>query len=601
MMKKLFLLVATVWVAGLYAEPEDSKAAAIPALPDEDLSAIPPVLDEPAHDTRVVRYDDANNGIQPRYLNALDLQGHIITGFKYFRDPALRTYIPDTKKGTSSFMPNSSIFESGDKNPAQNNFSGNMRLRLDPTINVTEMIKVRSSIDIFGNMPLGSTPAYGPGNPLSLMSMSQVPPVAGQNSQQNSVAVRSAWGEAAFPIGEFRFGRMPFNWGLGILYNSGEAIDNDRGGDTIDGIQFTTRLFDHYFSPSYSIAYTGPVARGGGFFPRPPTPPATLGIPTYFTPGEQGQRYPLESGALTHVFSFSVEKRDSDYMKNKKRQEGQSIFNYGLLASYRLQYLDAGQQADPAKFDPTKVIRRDGDVGLLSWWSSISYKTFHLEAELAGVWGKYHIGENTKDALATATINSRDVWLLQGGAALKSRFGFLDDRLQLGLDGGVASSGPGPGFGIREGANMEPKAGDADGNKTPAGNDFKTNFKFNPNFHVDLLLYREILGGIAGSYYVKPHISYFFSRNFGLRGDVIGAFAIDKDNTTGNANFLGVEADASTFLRTDGGFYFSLCYGVLFPFEGLDHQKSVIKGPSHKNFGYAQTAHTLQFNFGILF
>src|SRR5690606_14008781 len=137
------------------------------------------------------------------------------------------------------------------------------------------------------------------------------------------------------------------------------------------------------------------------------------------------------------------------------------------------------------------------------------------------------------------------------------KYGFLGDHLQIGLDGGWASSQSGPGFGFREGSLDNPKSGQADGRKFPAVGEFKTNFKFNPGYTVDLLMYREVLGAITGTYYFKPHLAYFFNRNFGVRSDVITSFAPDKSNTTGNSNFLGVEVDASAFLRTESGFYFS--------------------------------------------
>lgn len=190
---------------------------------------------------------------------------------------------------------------------------------------------------------------------------------------------------------------------------------------------------------------------------------------------------------------------------------------------------------------------------------------------------------------------------MQGGAALQSKYGFLNDRLQFGLDGGIASSQPGAGFGIREGVKKNPQEGDADGQKLPADRNFKTNFKFNPAFTVDRLLYREVLGGISGSYYFKPHLSYFFSRNFGVRGDALTALALDKSNTSGNSNWLGLELDANAFMRTESGFYFQLGYGILFPFKGLDHRRGVIPAALFETFGDAKIAQTVQAFFGVTF
>lgn len=610
---RLFFLASLQSILA-HSEPNE----AVPELPPEEQITKAPISDSPT--STVINYDDskiradfftdtaANKGFS-RFLNAFEISGYMRTRFNYFRNAHLATYVPELGYGTSNFMPNLSIYDTSNEaetNPAQNNFSGNMRLRLDPTINIAETMRVRATLDVFDNMVLGSTPSYmagasfNPSTPVSMMSMSQHAPVTGINSLESAIMVKRAWGEASFPIGELRFGRMPFHWGLGLLYHSGDTIDANYG-DQVDGITFSTRIFDHYFSPGYFIAYSGPSARGGGFMK------SAANFPNYFVTSELGQRYPLESGDMTHVLTLSFLKRQSDFMTHQKLEEGNTIFNYGIFASYRKQNLDSQHYSPKVDANTSAtIVSRDGDVGLVSLWSAISAGTFHLEMELAGIWGKYQIGEKNTDLLASnggqAQLSKRDVWLLQGGAAIESKYGFLSDHLQIGLDGGWASSQSGPGFGIREGSQDNPKPGQTDGRKLPPVGDFKTNFKFNPGYTVDLLMYREVLGAITGTFYVKPHLAYFFNRNFGVRSDVITSFAPDKSNTSGNSNFLGVEVDASTFLRTESGFYFSLAYGILFPLKGLSHQGSADLTPQRMTiFGDAKLAQTLQTYIGLVF
>lgn len=631
-----FLLLASAASFNAAALAQDQSASeeqpSIPELPPEEVKPnIANAEKSEAANNLVINYDDARMGSgfftdnvftegPSPYLNVLDLTGYLRLRFDYFRNGHLRTYIPRLKRGTSLMPPNLSMIgkditaDIGDDviapeaNPAQNNFSGNMRLRIDPTINVSEMVRIKGTLDIFDNMVLGSTPSYlsagapSPTWPSSLMSMSQNPPMAGINSWHSAISVKRAWGEASFPIGDLKFGRMPFQWGLGILYNSGDGIDADFG-DQIDGIFFTTRVFDHFISPGYSIAYTGPSARGGGQFST------AENFSSVYLPAEAGQRYPLESGDMTHVFMLSFLKRESEFIVNKKRAEGRPIVNYGIFGSYRRQFLDSQAYAiNGVNFEglAKNVVKRESHVGLASLWSAFSYDTFHIEAEMAGIWGKYQIGEKDTDFMAKngddSRIPKRDIWLLQGGVALESKYGFLNDRLQVGLDGGWASAQDGPGFGIREGSKKDPVPGDADGRKLPSESGYKTNFKFNPAYTVDLLMYREVLGGISGTFYLKPHLAYFFSRNFGLRGDVITSLAPNKSNTTGNSNWLGVELDGSTFLRTENGFYFQLAYGILVPLKGLNHQKTdLISVPEYKAFGEAHVAQTLQAYFGLVF
>jgi uncharacterized protein (TIGR04551 family) len=592
----ILLCCSSLFVLNIWAE-------AIPELPAEEINS-PHTTDNKDQEAQIVSMNTSSSDNQelrpsgfPRYFSAVDITGYMRMRFNYFRNPHLQTYIKALGRGTSNFRPELSSYPTdgeGSANPHQNIYSANMRLRLNPTINISEVTRIKTSLDIFDNLVLGSTPSYM-GSRASFMSMSQDAVDRSVNSWQGALRLRRAWGEANFPIGELRFGRMPMHWGLGILYNSGDTITNDYG-DQIDGIMFTTRILDHLVTPSYSIAYTGPIGRGGGHFAG-----ADSSI-THYLRQDAGHPYSLESSDIAHVLSLSILKRDADFIAQKKREENRALFNYGLFASYRTQKMDSHHTDANVN---NILVKRDGHVGMSSLWTSFSYKTFHIEAEFAGILGKYRIGEKDSDPLALSAsgpIPDRDVWLLQGGLAVESKYGFLNDRLQVGLDLGLASAQEGPGFGINEQRNLDPKPGDTDGQKLPAANKYKTNFKFNSAYNVDLLLYKEVLGGITGTYYFKPHISYFFSRNFGVRGDAISSFALNKSNTSGNSSLLGIELDASAFLRTDNGFYLSLAYGILFPLKGLNHARQVLQDDNqHKIFGSAQIAQTLQCFVGLMF
>lgn len=513
-----------------------------------------------------------------RTLNALELNGYMRLGFNYFRNGSLLTYVPELGKGTSLMLPDASIYniaenenKSVEKNPAQNQFSGVMRLRLDPTINVAETVRIKGTIDVFDNMILGSTPSYLTHGP-AFMSTSQ----SSVNSFANAINVKRVWAEASFAIGDLRFGRMPYHWGLGILHNSGDDISSNYG-DQVDGIFFSTRIGDHYLTPGYSIAYAGPSGRAPGIFSN------QFHAANYLL-SEPGLRYPLETGDLTHVLSLSLLKRDSDFIVSKKTEEGRAVFNYGALASYRRQTYDSKDASPNDNLEQlaAKLKRRESNVGELSLWTEIIYDTFHLEMEAAGIWGQY------QDVLATSLTDKKNTWILRGGFALESRYGFLDDRLQIGLDAGIASSEPGEGFGIR------------DDSKYLDSDRYRSTFQFNPAYNIDLLLHKEVLGGVSGTAYFKPHIAYFFSRNLGIRGDVITALAPTKSNTPGNSNWLGTEIDASAFLRTETGFYFQLAYGLLFPLKGLDHVQG-LNDAQKQHYGSAKIAQTIQTFFGVTF
>src|SRR5262249_20673321 len=112
--------------------------------------------------------------------------------------------------------------------PCGNSLSDlNMRLRLEPTVNIDETTAVHAQIDVLDNQILGATPADSyldgtptPGNaPFGAFSNSVAAPVAGQNDSKDSIVVKRAWAEVGTPLGLIQFGRMPDAWGLGILHN----------------------------------------------------------------------------------------------------------------------------------------------------------------------------------------------------------------------------------------------------------------------------------------------------------------------------------------------------------------------------------------------
>ncbi|HET9624768.1 MAG TPA: hypothetical protein VFP84_25550, partial [Kofleriaceae bacterium] len=113
--------------------------------------------------------------------------------------------------------------------------SANMRLRLEPTINLDEGTSVHIQADLLDNLVLGSTPdgqnlsgiypSTGTGAvtpPIGAFGNgTQGPVIQGVNSQVPAVQIKRAWGEVALPLGVLKFGRQPNQWGMGILYNAG--------------------------------------------------------------------------------------------------------------------------------------------------------------------------------------------------------------------------------------------------------------------------------------------------------------------------------------------------------------------------------------------
>jgi hypothetical protein len=131
--------------------------------------------------------------------------------------------------------------------------SANMRLRMEPTLHITDTVKVHATIDALDNLVLGSTPdsflGDNPFAPIDLYTRTQNPPSAGRNSFTDSLVVKRAYGHIRFGWGlDIKFGRMPHHWGMGLVANDGNGyyrgdksdivrqLDMDYG-DSVDSLR----------------------------------------------------------------------------------------------------------------------------------------------------------------------------------------------------------------------------------------------------------------------------------------------------------------------------------------------------------------------------
>jgi hypothetical protein len=131
--------------------------------------------------------------------------------------------------------------------------SANMRLRMEPTLHITDTIKVHATIDALDNLVLGSTPdsflGDSPFAPIDLYTRTQNPPSAGLNGWSDSIVVKRAYGHIRFGWGlDIKFGRMPHHWGMGLVANDGNGyyrgdksdivrqLDMDYG-DSVDSLR----------------------------------------------------------------------------------------------------------------------------------------------------------------------------------------------------------------------------------------------------------------------------------------------------------------------------------------------------------------------------
>lgn len=616
--------------------------------------------------------------VKPK-LNFLEFSGYFRSRLDYMHGFDLGTYDPLIGRGTSS-VPPPTLYRPFDglagceENGTPDDFPGqicsgteedtstlvnmNMRLRLNPTLNVSEDIRIKSTIDVFDNLVLGSTPEAKPGFannptlPLPVFSANALPLESGFNSLFEAIRVKRLWLEVMTPFGQLRVGRQPQNFGLGLLANGGNGIDQDFE-DNADQILFATRVAGHYIVPAYSISAAGPTGRGGG---------SGIGGDNTFNllQGEPGQRYNLDPRDDVHSVILSIIKRDKEEDIEEILRNGGFVLNYGMFGVFRHQaydipayYSDINPATNPV-VNIDQYVKRDANAGILSLWAKFQWDKLRIEAEAVGIAGKVDGTATSSNGInATAPfmrvqdsgtnnpfyqnaaycedgICDAPLLILQGGFAFESSYSFLNDSLVVGLNGGVASGDNSPGWGLRSVLNPDPEKGDQDGRQygecfegqvdvdgtevcpTHADIDHDvTNFKFDPSYNIDLILWREVLGTVTNAAYIKPHVSYYLTKDIGVRGDVIYSHAIFKDSTTGLENPIGLELDGTAFYGTDDGFFVMGQAGVLFPFGALNHARdpgNADQGIQFSNgtrvnerFLNAQIAYTFQAFAGVQF
>ena len=122
----------------------------------------------------------------------------------------------------------------------------------------------------------------------------------------------------------------------------------------------------------------------------------------------------------------------------------------------------------------------------------------------------------------------------------------------------------------------QPKAGDLDGPQTAGRYDTRIdNFRFHPDYRIDRILFREIIGTVTDAVYLRPHaqvdLVHRESYRVQLTTAVVGSMAVFAESTPGGKRPLGIELDPSLVYTQKGGFLAALDYGVLFPLAGLDN------------------------------
>ncbi len=486
--------------------------------------------------------------------------------------------------------------------------SANMRFRMNPELHISDNLRIMSQVDFLNNMVLGSTPdayaiqpsptttsgyraavnGYNGYAPLGAFSTTQNPPTSGVNSLSNSVDVQRAWAEYMTPVGQLRFGRMPSHWGLGMLANSGDGIDQDYQTNA-DRVMFITGIksIDLYFGGAWDFVSSGPTNGS----------PYNLG---------QGQANNTCNLCNVNEYVLFLAHRTNPELQRTSLARGNVVINGGIYTVYRNQILDVAAGKNPmTDVDAQSANNNNGLAYRGAWalipdpWLQVLYKKFRFEAEFAAIWGA--IGNSP----AGNEVND-PVKIRQFGLATESEYRAIEDKLRIKFGFGWASGDP-----WVEGLN--PGSG---GLQAEGTNAIRT-FHFNPAYNVDLIFFRSILSRVEGAYYFRPSVDYDFIRDpggqkFGGSAAIIWSRASEFTQAAGNKRDLGVELDLTVYyqakdgslnddLDKTGGFYSALQYGVFFPLGGLDYLPGQTSSTAQISDWSTSAAQTVRLFLGVMY
>jgi uncharacterized protein (TIGR04551 family) len=499
----------------------------------------------------------------------------------------------------------------------QNLGDTNMRLRLEPTINISDQVRVMTQIDVFDNLIYGSTPdslisAAQPDLRTNLaqagiLSNSASTPESGQNTYTSAIRPKRAWGEVDSQLGSLRFGRMPWHFGRGMYFNKGDCQNCD-GGTTVDRIMALTQVYGHQFALSWDFGPAG----------------YTWGLTSAGRADSSGPPLDLSQNDEVFQVTAALTKLDDDRKFRELVAGGDLVLNYGTQLVYRSQKHEVYKLGPVAQANQDKngsvtsadlanetetSLHKNIDAWMLipSVWFKLGWKALTLEFESTAQVG--HMGDAGPLRLRESNSSDNHLSILQLGWVLAADLRLYKDSLFIGLETGGATGdqaeaacvdvttcspntlNPSPYLNYRW--KFVPQ---------PLGDSSLHNFFFSPEYHVDEIFFRRIMGTVTNAMYVKPSIAYWLdvaeSRQLGIAGSLIYSMAMVPVSTPGNSLSYGVEMDLGLNYRNNNEkFYAGFVWGVFWPFGALDRPSSIFQAGS----GKASAAQIVRTFVGIRF
>jgi uncharacterized protein (TIGR04551 family) len=309
--------------------------------------------------------------------------------------------------------------------------------------------------------------------------------------------------------------------------------------------------------------------------------------------------FPMDLSQKDDVTQFmaAITKIDDDKTWRERIAAGDVMVNYGAQLVYRSQDY-ATFNINPYGSSPYGATQTPGtpltsndfgnslktDVNALlfipSLWFKLGWKALTVEFEGNALLGK--MGD--AGPLILNNTSNQGLTILQAGFVLASQLKLYNDSLFIGFEtGGATGDQAELAYGTNPFSPSTPTSYYPYLNyrwkfvPQPAGDRRLTDFHFSPEYHVDEILFRRILGTVSNAIYFKPSIAYYWmdldsrkENDVGISGSIIYSIAPVPVSTPGNSMNYGVELDLGLHYRNHRDNIFAgATWGIFWPMAAL--------------------------------
>ncbi len=425
--------------------------------------------------------------------------------------------------------------------------SGDLRARTDLAFYGAGVgVAVKARIDWLDDVGLGADPVAGTGR-------APTPTVSPGQRSTRAVSIERAWGEVLTPLGVLAAGRMGAHFGLGMVASGGDC-DDCSGGDAADRLAFVSPLLGHLVAVSYDLTASGP-------FTANRAEDAVIDV----EPSDDVRTW---TGALLRVAAPATRLR--------RAEAGRLTLEYAAYLTRRTQDRDVPASYLPVAgtgvvdgVGPGELVARGFVATSVGGWLRVTTARWRVEAEVAALRARVAQPSLIPGVELTQAATSRQLGL---AVQTELRLG----PAAVGLDGGLASGDDAPGFGaFPEPGAPAAAAGALDGPQASFPRDTTVdNFRFHPDYHVDQILFREIIGTVTDAVYLRPHgavtVLDLGHGRLEAGAALIASWAMAAASTPSGAAGLGVEVDPWLAYRSRDGLRVAVEAGVLLPGPGFD-------------------------------